>query len=55
MLRKQEELRCIVATATLELGIDMGQVDLVCQVESPHSVAWGIQRVGRAANRQISR
>lgn len=45
---KRGALRCIVATSTLELGIDMGAVELVVQVESPPSVSSGLQRLGRA-------
>jgi ATP-dependent helicase Lhr and Lhr-like helicase len=51
----EEELKggllpCVVATSSLELGIDMGAVDLVVQVEAPPSVASGLQRIGRAGH-----
>ncbi|SDC47706.1 ATP-dependent helicase [Actinokineospora iranica] len=47
---KSGRLPCVVATSSLELGIDMGAVDLVVQIEAPPTVAAGLQRVGRAGH-----
>ena len=47
---KAGKLKALVATASLELGIDIGQIDLVCQIGSPHTIASFLQRVGRSGH-----
>src|SRR5262249_52545299 len=47
---KEGSLKAIVATASLELGIDIGHIDLVCQLGTPRSIATFLQRVGRAGH-----
>jgi ATP-dependent Lhr-like helicase len=49
-LLKAGQIRALVATSSLELGIDMGAIDLVVQIEAPPSVASGLQRIGRAGH-----
>lgn len=47
---KAGELKALVATASLELGIDVGAIDLVCQISSPRNIAVALQRIGRAGH-----
>jgi ATP-dependent Lhr-like helicase len=47
---KSGDLQVVVATASLELGIDVGTIDLVCQIGSPRSIAVAVQRIGRAGH-----
>jgi ATP-dependent Lhr-like helicase len=49
-LLKEGQLKAVVATASLELGIDVGHIDLVCQLGTPRSIATFLQRVGRAGH-----
>jgi ATP-dependent Lhr-like helicase len=51
---KRGELKALVATASLELGIDIGSIDLVCQIGSPHSIATFLQRVGRSGHALVA-
>ncbi len=47
---KRGELKCVISSTSLELGIDIGSIDLVCQIGSPKSVAKGLQRIGRSGH-----
>src|SRR5450631_3261109 len=47
---KNGEIRVLVATASLELGIDIGNIDLVCQISSPRAISVALQRIGRAGH-----
>lgn len=47
---KEGRIRLLVATASLELGIDIGNIDLVCQINSPRAISAGVQRIGRAGH-----
>ncbi len=47
---KAGEIKVVVATGSLELGIDVGSIDLVCQIESPRSIAVAVQRIGRSGH-----
>lgn len=47
---KKGEIKCVVSSTSLELGIDIGSVDLVCQIGSPKAVAKGLQRIGRSGH-----
>lgn len=47
---KSGKLKCVISSTSLELGIDIGSIDLVCQIGSPKSVAKGLQRIGRSGH-----